>query len=31
MRRIGNHFIAVDHGRRARAEVLERALRKLEA
>jgi hypothetical protein len=28
---IGNHFIAVDHGRRPRGEVLERVLRKLEA
>jgi AcrR family transcriptional regulator len=28
---LGNHFIAVDHGRRPRTEVLERALRKLEA
>jgi AcrR family transcriptional regulator len=28
---IGNHFIAADHGRRSRAEVLELALRRLEA
>ena len=28
---IGNHFIAADHGARSRADVLELALRRLEA
>jgi hypothetical protein len=28
---IGSHFVAVDHGRRSRAQVLELALRQLQA